>query len=184
MKKFALMAYLFSFLFITNLIAGVRIIEDMAYTENKSIRLYADVGKKHSIEIGDGSAAKETGEWWTVRAYIQNISEGRIRILLGRETNVLVGQPDKTSVNVVYEISDEANVSDIPIKPPVSDLRLVELEAGEVAQLPIANVQLAEKGMLKKMRITYSVGDNFAKWFRVWAGEITLVLDKDHPPQK
>ncbi|MDF9834022.1 hypothetical protein M2103_002257 [Ereboglobus sp. PH5-5] len=184
MKKITLIMCLSSFVFFAKLRADLEVIEGMAYEENKNIRIYADVGKKHSLEISDGAAPKETGEWWTVRAYIQNAGKQRVGILLGRDTNVLIAKPDKTSASVTYEISSDTGVSGFTIKPPISDLRLVELDPGEVAQLPVANVQLTKKGTLKKMQIGYSVGEDFAKWFNVWAGEITLVLDKDHPPKK
>jgi hypothetical protein len=150
MKKNALIACFISSVFIVKAQADTGVIEGMPYTEKENIRLYADVNKKHSIEIDDNTPSAATGEWWTVCAYIQNAGKKRIRILLGHETNILIGQPDKKSINITYEISNESSISGIATKPPISDLRLVELDAGEIAQLPVANVHLKEKEVIKK----------------------------------
>lgn len=184
MNRIAIAALLGTFICMMQLHADVKVIEEMPYVENKGIRLYADVGKKHSIEIADAAQPKGSGEWWTVRAYIQNASNEPVRILLGKESNIAIGFPDSTTVNVAYEILNDATVGDVAVKPPVGDLRLVKLEPGEVAQLPIANVQLKEKGKASKMQITYAVDSTFEKWFKVWSGDIALVMDKNHPPTK
>ena len=184
MKRIAIIAWLAAFASIVKLYAEVKVIEGMPYVENNGVRLYVDVGKKHSIEIADTPPPKSQGEWWTVRAYIQNAGKESVSILLGHETDVLVGFPDNTSVNVSYQILSEATVGDVAVKPPVGDFRLVVLEPGEVAQLPVANVQLKEQGKVKKMKISYAVDRDFAKWFKVWSGEIELILDKDRPPGK
>lgn len=184
MKRIAIAAWLGILIGMMQLHADVKVIDDMPYMENKGIRLYADVGKKHSIEVADVAQPKGSGEWWTVRAYIQNASSEPVRILLGKESNVVIGFPDSTTVNVAYEILSDATVGDVAVKPPVGDLRLVDLEPGEVAQLPIANVQLKEKGKVSKIRITYAVDSAFEKWFKVWSGEVALVMDKNRPPTK
>jgi hypothetical protein len=162
--------------------AEVKVIEGMPYIEQNGLRLYADVGKKSSIEIADVPVPKSPGEWWTVRAYLQNAGTKPISVLLGHEKNVIIGFPDSATVNVAFRILSESTVGDAMVKPPVGDLRLITLEPGEVAELPVANVQLKEQGKVRKMRITYSVDDQFAKWYQVWAGQIELLLDKDHPP--
>lgn len=183
MKRFT-MAVLLSIFCVMQLHGEVKVVDEMPYVENKGIRLYADVGKKHSIEIADPKQLNGSGEWWTVRAYVQNACNEPVRLLLGRDSNVVIGFPDSTTVNVAYEILNDTTVGDMAVKPPVGDLRLVELEPGEVAQLPVANVQLKEREKVSKMRITYAVDGVFEKWFKVWSGDIALVLDKNRPPSR
>ena len=182
MKRYLATIWLTVYISVTGLCAEVKMIEGMPYVEQNGLRLYADVGKKSSLEIADVPAPKSPGEWWTVRGYLQNAGTKSISVLLGHDTNVIIGFPDGATVNVAFRILGTERVGDAVLKPPVGDLRLVVLEPGEVAELPIANVQLKEQGKVRKMKIAYSVDDEFAKWYTVWAGQIELIMDKDHPP--
>lgn len=156
-------------------------LDEMAHTDTKSLRFYADVSIFIPLPIDGLKEENSSGQSFAVHAYIKNISPQNINIILGSGGDILHSRPSSDTLSIHYYIS-EGKIGETAVKPSLTELNPVSLSPNEIAELPVARIIVKQAGQVNKIQVIYSVSPKLGEWYNVWSGEVRVVLDKSKPP--